>query len=67
MKCEIWSDGKDLFVIVDDLKVAKLGPPGAPRAKMWVSLEPGWVVRDCHTNEGHFVEVEHDGETVQIH
>jgi hypothetical protein len=67
MKCEIWSDGKDLFVVADDLKVAKLGRPGAPQAETWVLLEPGWAVRDCHTNEGHFIEVEQDGETVQIH
>jgi hypothetical protein len=40
-------DGKDLFVVADGLKIAKRGHPDTRHAKTWVSLEPGWAVRDC--------------------
>jgi hypothetical protein len=41
------SDGIDIFIIVDGVKVAKRGRPGTQQAKTWISLEPGWSVRDA--------------------
>jgi hypothetical protein len=43
---EMTSDGTDIFVAVDGVKVAKRGRPGTPQAGTWVSLEPGWSVLD---------------------
>jgi hypothetical protein len=39
-------DGADLFVLLDGLKIAKRGHPGTPQAGTWVSIEPGYEVRD---------------------
>jgi hypothetical protein len=41
---EMISDGDDLFVAVNGVKVAKRGRPGTPQANTWVSLGPGWTV-----------------------
>jgi hypothetical protein len=38
--------GVDLFVVFDGKRIAKRGHPDTPQAKTWVSLEPGFVVRD---------------------
>jgi hypothetical protein len=43
---EVVSDGKDVFVVVDGVKVARRGYPGTPQAGTWVSIEPGWEVVD---------------------
>jgi hypothetical protein len=48
--------GGDIFVVADGVKIAKLGRPGTPQADTWVSLEPGWTVRDC--DDGESIEVE---------
>jgi len=44
--CEVMSDGRDLFILMDGIKIAKRGHPGTPQARTWVSLEPGWRVFD---------------------
>jgi hypothetical protein len=46
MKTEMISDGHDIFVVVDGVKIAKRGRPGARHAKTWIPLEPGWTVQD---------------------
>jgi hypothetical protein len=38
------NDGKDTFVIVDGVTIAKRGRPGTAQAGTWISLEPGWTV-----------------------
>ena len=38
------NDGKDTFVVVDGITIAKLGHPGTAQAGTWISLEPGWTV-----------------------
>jgi hypothetical protein len=43
---EMISDGDDLFVVVNGVKVAKRGRPGTAQANTWVSLGPGWTVLD---------------------
>ena len=45
-KFEIISDGVDIFIVADGVKVAKRGGPDTPQAKTWVSLEPGWTAMD---------------------
>jgi hypothetical protein len=40
----IESDGSDIFVVIDGVRIAKRGHPGTPQARTWVSLEPGWHV-----------------------
>ena len=52
----------NIFVVVDGLRIAQRGQPGTPQAGTWVSLEPGWSVRD---GQGGDIEVEHNG--VRIH
>ena len=47
-------DGENLFVICSGKKIAKRGQPGTPQAGTWISLEPGFVVRDAD----HGLEVE---------
>jgi hypothetical protein len=37
-------DGKDFFVVIDGVKIARRGCPGTSQAETWVSLEPGWEV-----------------------
>jgi hypothetical protein len=55
------SEGQDLFVIADGVKIAKRGHPGTPQAGQWVSLEPGWQVR----NRRNAIEIMHEG--VRVH
>jgi hypothetical protein len=43
---EMEGDGRDLFIVVDGVKVAKRGRAGTPQAETWVSIEPGWSVLD---------------------
>ena len=43
---EVMSDGENIFVVADGIRIAKRGGPGTPQAKTWVSLEPGWKVFD---------------------
>jgi hypothetical protein len=54
---EIENDGKDLFVIIDGLKIAKRGHPGTRHAGTWISLEPGWTVQEDHSK----IAVEYQG------
>lgn len=41
---EMVSDGEDIFVVVNGVRVAKRGRPDTPQARAWISLEPGWRV-----------------------
>jgi hypothetical protein len=67
-ECRIEFTGEDMFVIADGVKIAKRGRPGTPQAATWVSLEPGWTVRDCRDTytdengeEGRAIEIEYNG------
>jgi hypothetical protein len=57
MLVSIEREGNDTFVVADGIKIAKLGHPGTPQAETWVSLEPGWTVRDC--DDGESIEIEY--------
>jgi hypothetical protein len=65
MKVIIDGDGNDLFVIADGVKIAKRGRPGTPQVGTWVSIEPGWTVRDYLDDEGHGIEIEYGGVRVR--
>ena len=59
----IEGDGRDIFIVIDGVRIAKRGSPGTPQAKTWVSLEPGWSVLDIEGSRE--IEVTHDG--VRVH
>jgi hypothetical protein len=65
LEVEIKFDGEDMFVVVGGVKIAKRGHPGTRHAKTWVSLEPGYTVRDC--NDGREIGIEFKGARVRIH
>ena len=48
----IISEGEDIFIIADGMKIAKRGHPGTPQAKTCISLGPGWLVRDVGNGRG---------------
>ena len=50
----------DIFVVADGVRIAKRGHPGTPQARQWVSLEPGWHVRDA----GDDIEIMREGAEV---
>jgi hypothetical protein len=58
MECE----GSDIFIVADGVRIAKLGHPGTPHAKTWVSLEPGYIVRNCA--DGESIEVEYKAQRI---
>jgi hypothetical protein len=60
---EMVSDGNDIFVVVDGVKVAKRGHPGTVQANTWISIEPGWRVFDHDYPAA--ISVEHNG--VRVH
>ena len=55
LQVSIEREGNDIFVVADGVKIAKLGHFGT--AETWVSLEPGWTVREC--DDGESIEVEY--------
>jgi hypothetical protein len=59
-KVQIKSTGRDVFVYVGGLRVAKRGRPNTPQAKTWVSLEPGWEV--CG-EESETIAIKYEGTT----
>jgi hypothetical protein len=42
----IETDGIEVFVVYDGVRIAKRGEPGTPQAGTWVSVEPGYTVLD---------------------
>ena len=38
------SDGEDLFLLLDGVRIAQRGRPDTRQARTWVSLEPGYTV-----------------------
>jgi hypothetical protein len=63
-KCRIESDGGDLFIVADGVRIAKRGRPGTPQARTWVSLEPGWSVAG---GTGDYIDVIYEGQRTRIH
>jgi hypothetical protein len=61
-KAAIESDGTDVFVVYNGVRIAKRGDPGTPHAGAWVSLEPGYAVWD--KNYPQELVVEYEGKVV---
>jgi hypothetical protein len=59
----IESDGADLFVVFDGVRIAKRGHPNTPQARTWVALEPGFKVYSNHDHST--ITVEKDGVRIQ--
>ena len=62
-KAEIESDGRDLFVVFNGVKIAKRGQPGSAQAGQWISLEPGYRVLDGPDLES--IVIEYQGARLQ--
>ena len=43
---EVQADGTDLYAVFHGVRIAKRGAKGTPQACTWISLEPGYRVRD---------------------
>ena len=43
---KVVGEGKDVFVEVDGVRIARRGHPNSLQAGTWISLEPGWEVFD---------------------
>jgi hypothetical protein len=56
--------GEGIFIIYDGKTIAKRGHPGTPYAETWISLEPGYTVRDA--DGGKSIEVEYQGRLTRI-
>jgi hypothetical protein len=58
-EAEIMCDGRDLFVLLDGVKIAKRGEPGSALAAQWISIEPGYRVLDGA--DGSEIVIQHHG------
>jgi hypothetical protein len=63
MQCVKEAGELELYVIADGVCIAKRGQPDTRHARTWVSLEPGWVVRDVGNYNG--IQIEYRGVAVQ--
>ena len=61
---KVVGEGKDLFVEVDGVRIARRGYPNSPQAGTWVSLDPGWEVFDGEDFES-IITVKHT--EAQVH
>ena len=46
-KTEMASDGRDIFIVIDGVRVAKRGHSNTAETSTWVKLVPGWGIRDA--------------------
>lgn len=60
-KCQVIRDAEGLYVVISGLKIAKRGLPNTPQAGTWVSIEPGYVVRDIGDLES--IEIEYQDQS----
>ena len=49
---EVQDDGTDLYAVFHGVRIAKRGANGTPQARTWISLEPGYRVRDEYGERG---------------
>jgi hypothetical protein len=57
----------DMFVSVAGVQIAKRGRVGTPQARTWISLEPGWTVRDCPSDGVHGDSIELEYRRARVH
>jgi hypothetical protein len=56
-KCEMIGDGEAIYIVLEGVKIGKRRKPGAPQARTWVSLEPGYAVFDERSGKSIWVTV----------
>jgi hypothetical protein len=61
-EASIESDGIDVFVVYNGVRIAKRGQPNSPQAGTWVSLEPGFRV--CDKDYPEKLVIERDGKII---
>src|SRR5215475_2907237 len=54
-------ENDDVFVLVGGVKIAKRGLRGTAYAATWITLQPGWLVRDVKGGKAIEVRYEHAG------
>ena len=62
-RLSIETDGGELYVVYNGKRIAKRAHPGSQSAGTWISLEPGFSVRDA--KGGKELIVERDGAVLQ--
>jgi len=55
---EVVSDGRDIYVVVDDIRIARRGHPGTPEAHTWVQLVPGYTVTSPPDHSTFTIDIE---------
>jgi hypothetical protein len=58
IKIEIVSDGIEIFVLENGVKIAKRGHPGTPTARTWIPLVAGYRVVSDDNHETISIEYE---------
>jgi hypothetical protein len=61
-EASIESDGIDVFVVYNGVRIAKRSHSGTPLAGTWMSLEPGYTPRD--KNYPQELVIEYEGKVV---
>jgi hypothetical protein len=61
-EASIESDGIDVFVVYNGVRIAKRSHSGTPFVGTWMSLEPGYTVRD--KNYPQELVIEYEGKVV---
>ena len=56
------TERRDLFVVVDGIKIAKRGRRNTPQAGTWVSIKPGWEVLDGDRS----ILIKHNGARTKV-
>ena len=57
---QVGSDGKDIYVYVQGLPIAKRGHPNTPEARTWICLIPGYTVTSPDDHSAITVEIDND-------
>jgi hypothetical protein len=56
-----------IYVVLDGVRIAKRGKPDTPQARTWISIEPGYVVRDGRKGPGKRQELLIEYQGVRLH
>lgn len=68
MKAKMEFTGDAFYVVVNGKRVAERGRVGTPHEGTWISLEPGFVVRNIDIDGQPGIEIEFiKGERTRVH
>ena len=54
--CPTRERAREIYIEFDGKRIAQRAHPDTPHARTWISLEPGWTVRDVGNYDGIVVE-----------